>query len=57
MTFKLIAHDVNDTTIEFAKNNEEIIFNSYDEAEKFALRVKKDNRWAADYEFSIIENK
>ncbi|MFG6149269.1 hypothetical protein [Halobacillus sp. B23F22_1] len=57
MTFKIIAHDSNETMVEFAKNNVELVFASYNEAEKFANKIKDENRWAAGYEFSIIESK
>ncbi|WP_431799801.1 hypothetical protein [Halobacillus andaensis] len=56
MAYKLIAKDANETIIEFAKNNEELTFSRFEEAEAFVIRVKNENRWAADYEFSIIEN-
>ncbi|GGF13829.1 hypothetical protein GCM10010954_10730 [Halobacillus andaensis] len=56
MTFKLIAHDSNRTMVEFAKNNEELVFGSYEEAAEFASKIKDENRWAAVYEFSIIES-
>ncbi|MCP3031901.1 hypothetical protein LF817_11150 [Halobacillus sp. A1] len=56
MGYKLIAKDAKEIVIEFAKNNKEIVFETYQEANEFAVKVKKENRWTTGYEFSIIED-
>ncbi|MFC7062987.1 hypothetical protein [Halobacillus seohaensis] len=51
-----MAYNKRKTTIEFAKDNKEIIFTNYEEAKQFINRVKQEHRWAASYKFSIMKS-
>ncbi|UOQ45337.1 hypothetical protein MUN89_05150 [Halobacillus salinarum] len=55
MIYRIIGVDHHHIVIEFRKNNAEILFHSYEEAEEYLQRIQQENVIPEKYQLKIQE--